>query len=232
MNTSVTSFDNALKEISHYRSFPALLPFVGADYVSKAHSKLLILGESFYLPNESTIHKDPASWYASNQGSLTITKEENENEVDWINCRGLLECPWNHGGHKMYRELNACLGELNLPSHERPVSHIAYTNAFMRPAIAEGGTFKYCCVPQDIAVSIEVLSKVIATLAPDTVIFASKYAWEAVGIKVAEQFSKTTFSFVCHPTTGGRYWNKKAYLHGREKFISLLKRWAANSERN
>jgi hypothetical protein len=187
---------------------------------------LLILGESFYLPNESTIHVDPVRWYSSNQASLTITKEENENEVDWINCRRLLECPWNPGGHKMYRELNACLGELDLPAHDRPVSHIAYTNTFMRPAIGEGDSFSKCCVPQDIVVSIEVLSRVIAALAPNMVIFTSKHAWNAVGKNIALQFSEITFDSVSHPTSPFQ-WRVESYPHGRAKFMSLLKEWAA-----
>ena len=129
----------------------------------------------------------------------------------------------------MYRELNACLGELNLPSHDRPVSHICYTNTFMRPAI-EGDSLKNICVPQDFAMSIEVLTKVISILKPDLVIFASKWAWDSVGWRIAEQVSGVTFGFACHPTTGGRYWNKKVYPHGREKFISLLTDWASKAE--
>lgn len=68
-----------------------MMPYIGADYISALHSKLLILGESFYLPKESTIHLDPVAWYSSNQGLLAITENECEDEVKWINCRELLE---------------------------------------------------------------------------------------------------------------------------------------------
>lgn len=227
MNPSSTSFDQALKEIAHYTSFPAMLPFVGSDYISANHSKLLILGESFYLPRESTLHKDPVQWYSSNQSLLGITEDERETEVDWINCRRLLECVWNNGGHRIYREINGCLDEMNLPYSDRPVSNICYTNTFMRPATTEGGSFFKCCVPQDFAMSIEVLAKVISILTPDLVIFASKGAWDSVGKIVAEQVSGTSFDFVSHPADP-RHWNVESYEHGRKKFISLLKKWAMN----
>lgn len=222
MNPSSNSFDTSLKEISHYQSFPAMLPFVGQDYVSSNHSKLLVLGESFGFPEESTFHKDPVRWYSKNQNSLT------EEEVEYIHCRNLLECDWGSPGHEMYRELNRCLVEVGLPSQNRPVSHICYANTFLRPADS-GAFFKHCCVEQDVAMSIDVLTRVIAVLAPDLVIFASKYSWEVVGRRIAPQVSGTTFDFVCHPTAHF-YWNVESYNDGRIKFVSLLKKWAIKPE--
>ncbi len=221
-NPSSNSFDSSLKEISHYQSFPAMLPFVGEDYVSANHSKLLIIGESFYFPEESTLHKDPSRWYSTNQDSLTVE------EVEYLNCRGLLECDWSSPGHKMYRELNSCLAELVLPSLNRPVSHICFTNTFLRPARDSGGSFKHCCVDQDVNVSIDSLTKVIAALAPELVIFTSKYAWDVSGWRVAKQVSGTAFDFVSHPTDP-YHWNVDSYEHGRKKFISLLSRWTAKA---
>ena len=220
MNPSSQLFDTALKEIPHYQSFPAMLPFVGGDYVSSDHSKLLIIGESFYFPEESYLHKDPLGWYSSDEKALS------EDEVAYINCRGLLECDWSSPGHKMYRELNACLLELQLPSTDRPVSHVGFTNAFLRPARDNGGSFKACCSTHDVDVSIDILTKVITVLAPDSVIFASKYAWDVVGWRIEQRFSDTTFSFVAHPTAHF-FWNVDSYEHGRAKFIDLLKSWAA-----
>lgn len=217
-NQSSTAFDAKLKDIPHYKAFPAMLPFVGRDYSCSTHPKLLLLGESFYFPEDSTIHKDPVSWYSTNQSAL------NEEEVLYIDCRGLLECDWGSPGHKMYREINNCLEELGLPSQDRPVSHICYTNTFLRPAHESGASFKYCCVDQDIQVSIDVLTRVISALSPAIVIFASKYAWDAVGCRLAGQFTGLTFEFVSHPTDPF-HWNVESYDHGRAKFLALLNRW-------
>jgi hypothetical protein len=95
----------------------------------------------------------------------------------------------------------------------------------MRPAI-EGDSLKNICVPQDFAVSIEVLTKVISILRPDLVIFASKWAWDSVGLRVAELVPGLSFDFASHPA-GHFYWNRESYPHGRNKFVFLLKKWAS-----
>ncbi len=217
-NASIKSFDDSLMKIVHYQSFPAMLPFVGEDYDSANHSKMLIVGESFYFPEDSTLHKDPAKWYSATQVLL------NPEEIAYIDCKGLLECDWNYGGHKIYREINACLAELNLPFHDRPVSNISFTNAFMRPATESGNSFKYCCVEQDVAESVKVLTDIISILRPDIVIFVSKYAWDTVGWKIKSQVKETAFDFVSHPADPF-HWNDESYEHGRDKFIMLLKKW-------
>jgi hypothetical protein len=221
-NSSSKAYDLLLKKISHYKSFLAMLPFVGEDYDCASHSKLLIVGESFYFPEDSTSHHDAAKWYSTNQDSLT------PDEVNHIHCRGLLECNWECPGHKMYRELNRCLAELHIPSQDRPVSHICFTNAFLRPASHPGKSFKECCADQDVATSISVLIEVIAALAPELIVFTSKYAWAKVGSTVAERFSGIEFHFVSHPTDSF-HWNVKSYDHGRKKFVSLLQKWAENA---
>ena len=218
-NTSLDTFDSVLLSNSHYRAYPAMLPYVGADYDSPFHPRLLILGESFYFPEESTIHKVPDEWYASNQSHLT------DDEVSYIHCRGLVECNWDAAGHKMYREINASLRELNYPTPDRPISHACFTNTFLRPASISGQSFMHCCTNRDIYLSLEVLSSVLSTLSPHQVIFASKYGWDSVGVSLAKQFPNMIFDFVSHPADPF-HWNVQAYPHGRNKFMSLLKRWA------
>lgn len=212
---SSTAFDLFLKEIPHYQSFPAMLPFVGEGYNSAIHSKLMIVGESFYFPQKSTCHIDSSKWYSINQNSL---KEE---ELPYIHCRGFLECNWKDNGHQVYRELNRCLVELGVTSQDRPVSHICFTNTFQRPATVPRESFRKCCANQDIVKSIDTLTGVIAILAPDLIIFASKFAWDTVGCCIEKQVSGSTFAFVSHPADP-YHWNVKSYQHGRSKFISLL----------
>ena len=222
MNPTSKAFDLSLMEIAQYQSFPAMLPFVGQGYVSENRPKLLIIGESFYLPDYSTLQKNACEWYSANQDLLT------KDEVEWIDCRGLLECDWKSGGQRMYAEISRCLGEIDLPSIDRPVSNICYANTFMRPA-TDGESFKHCCEERDVVVSIATLTRVIAALTPDLVIFASKYAWDVVGWSLAKQIPGITFDFVCHPIDP-RHWNVTSYEHGRKKFITLLNKWAGKAE--
>ena len=215
---SSPQFDAALKEIPHYQACPLMLPYVGPDYASSGHKKMLLIGESFYFPEDSTIHKDAAKWYQKTQADL------NEEEEIHIHCRSLIEGEWRaKTGHEMYREidkyLRACSPELD--AAERATSHIAYTNAFLRPAAERGKSFMPCCTTEDRERSIEVTNAVIKTLQPDLVIYLSKYAWDCVGWQVADLNPSVIFDFTSHPTDPF-HWPVKDYPHGREKFIKLL----------
>ena len=157
-HSSLTTFDEQLLQIDHLRAYPAMLPFVGPDYAGSDHRKLLVVGESNYFPEKSTAHSDAPQWYAGDQASLT------QDEVDWINCRVLLECSWSSPGHKMYREINQCLRSLPLQYTDRPVATIAYMNAFQRPA-RTGQSFQACYQPLDREKSLDVMRGVIRCLA-------------------------------------------------------------------
>ena len=63
MKNIETIFDNELSQIHHYIKFPSLMPFVGKSYI-KASKKILFLGESHYLPNNSNINLNPQDWYS------------------------------------------------------------------------------------------------------------------------------------------------------------------------
>ena len=95
-----------LSEIQFYKQFPAMKPFIGEFYNSDKHKKLLLVGESYYLPNETNLHHSPIKWYDSNQNEL------DDEEIEWINCSGLLTCDWTSDGHHIYRELNKCIFSL------------------------------------------------------------------------------------------------------------------------
>lgn len=192
-----------------------MLPYVGEDYVSSSHGKLLLLGESFYFPEESTIQFDAEGWYSLTEESL------NEDELQYINCRCLLECSWNSAGHKMYREINRCLDELGLVYDDRAISHVAFANAFFRPASESGKSIKHCSIRLDHKRSREITEAMIRVLKPDLVIYVSKYAWDSNGCYLAESMSDVSFDFTSHPADP-RHWNVASYDHGRRKFMSLL----------
>jgi hypothetical protein len=216
---SSITYGGSLMAIPHYRSFPAMVPFVSEDYDSNYHSKLLIIGEGFYFPKKSSIHSNARQWYATTESLLS------QEEVKHINCQGLLRGQWDQPGHRMYRELNGCIAEfLNMPTAVRPIGHVAYTNAFMRPSTQRGGSFKNCCESFDVEVSINVLSQVIRVLAPGLVFITSKFAWERIGRDVEASARGIEFHFTAHPTAHF-YWRRQSYEHGRNKFLSLLKKW-------
>lgn len=212
MRKSSKQYDGLLNAIGHYKRFPAMRPFVGESY-SSSQSKTLLIAESFYLPNECELHKEAETWYSSDESGLT------ENEVPWVDCRGLIECNWSADGHFIYRELERCLHE----STGNGFVGVAFMNAFQRPSCKEGESFKPFCTQLDIEHSVEVINSVQEALLPDRVIFVAKYPWDVLGAKLASKGIAGEYNFVCHPGTGGRYWHNKEYPHGKLKFLELMK---------
>lgn len=177
---------------------------------------MLLVGESFYFPHGSTIHLDADAWYGGRQENLSAT------ETGYMNCRELLESEWKASGNMMYRELNRGLSALNLEYNDRPISHVAFTNAFARPAAKRGESFKHCCTSIDWEKSVEITDQVIKILKPELVVYTSKFSADKVSWKVAELNPTVDFRFTAHPASGGRYWTKDGYPHGRPKFSKIL----------
>lgn len=219
-NPSTNTFDAELLQIGHFQSIPTMLPYVGGDYLSASHGKLLLIGESFYFPEESTIHLDAEHWYSLTEDSL------NGDELQYIDCRGLLECPWDAAGHAMYREINRCLDEHRLSFEERAISHIAFANAFFRPASKSGESISHCSTALDHGKSREITKAMIRVLKPDLVIYVSKFAWDSNGRFLAEAMPDVSFEFTSHPADP-RHWNVASYAHGRSKFMSILEKFFA-----
>lgn len=213
---SSTTFDDALRSIDHFHRYPAMLPFVGPDFVAGDHRRLLVLGESNYFPESSTIHHNAKMWYAGDQSAT------NSEEAEWIHCRGLLECGWDSGGHQIYRNLNQALSEVVSTYTDRPMSTIAYMNTFQRPAQMHD-SIKNVLVDQDCIVATTVVNQVIKALAPNVVIFTSKFAWDAVGWRIAPDHPSIHCDFTCHPASRFRHWHRKDYPHGKAKFLKLLR---------
>ena len=55
----------------HLRRYPCMQPWIGSRYRDERHKRLLVVGESHFLPPDSTIHHDPARWYRSSQTDLS-----------------------------------------------------------------------------------------------------------------------------------------------------------------
>lgn len=212
MRESSTQFDIDLNQVTHFKQYPLMRPYVGNNYSSKKN-KILLIAESFYLPNECKLNKESQRWYEGNESMLS------DYEKPWINCRGLIECEWESAGHFIYRELNRVLQEVS----GEGFSSVSFMNAFQRPACEEGHSFKDDCEEVDEQYAVETINVVQNILKPDVVIFVAKYPWDRLGSRVKKEGVANQYSFVCHPCTGGRYWHKQSYPHGRSKFVEILK---------
>lgn len=119
---SNTAYDSRFLSIPFYRSHPYMMPFVGDAYDSPKHKKLLLIGESHYMLEGSTVHHDVNAWY---NGTLELT----ESEQDWCNTRGTRE--WKSG--RFGKEIDRCL-KLVCPDVESGWQQVASYNYFLRPA--------------------------------------------------------------------------------------------------
>ena len=163
---SVVHFDSQFLSIPFYKLHPYMIAFVGEDYDSPKHKKLLLIGESHYLPEGSTVHQNANAWY---NGTPLLSKDEE----DYCNTCGTRE--WKSG--RFGKEIDRCLN-LVLPTNKNGWQQVASYNYFLRPADnaqsiedlwkTHGGK------DFDKEHAIKNLIQVIEILKPDLFVFLSK----------------------------------------------------------
>ena len=215
----------------HLRRFPCMEPWVGSRYRDQRHRRLLVVGESHYLPKESTIHRYPGPWYQSQQDDLS------PKEVEWVSTAGNITGKWRRA-HRIYgeiqKEIVCTLIENGVTPDEFPLNHVAYCNYFLRPA-KEGGSMKGNAVQQDFEVAAEVLGWFIARHGPELVIVTSRFAGGHDGRRAdrgpyAEDVLKE-HDIPCDstPHPGSPAWNKVCdrygNVRGRDLFCNFLRKW-------
>ena len=125
---------------------------------------------------------------------------------------------WHHENKKsgLFHKINQEIEGAGFGESKQGIQHIAFMNAFQRPSRERESIEKYE-TEKDISVSAEVICSVVDILKPDTVIFASKYAWEKFYSAIGE---RAKIEWVYHPTGPGGWWYKP---DGKEKFATILK---------
>ena len=203
----------------HLRRFPCMQPWIGSRYRDQRHKRLLVVGESHYLPPESTIHHDPDRWYRSRQDDLT------EEEVRWASSIGNITGRW-YRAHRIYRaiqtEVAATLIKNGVTPDSFPLNHIAYCNYFLRPAPVTGGSMAGHECQQDLKVAEVVLTWFILRHRPELVIVSSRFAGGLAERVTCEHGVPSTST----PYPGCRWWNTivQSYgnVRGRDLFSNFL----------
>lgn len=99
-----------MKKPEHLFRFPSMTYREGCRFINpSAHKRLLVLGESHYLPKTSTIHLNPNNWYSATECQL------NDEEIGWVSTRKIIDWSKQDGfrikAHGIYksiaREVNA-----------------------------------------------------------------------------------------------------------------------------
>lgn len=202
-------FDDQLDKIEIYQRYPLLKPFVGSDY-GRNGPRILLIAESHYLPPESTVHRDPASWYTGREDMLT------QKEQKWMRTRRILNKPlkgWTAKGHAIYRNIESALLKAGLPANDSVFRQVAFMNAFQRPA-KTGDTIKQ--KKQDVEVAVETINQVVEALQPDHIVFVSTKAKRTVG----KHLNQSSVG-VHHPACA--WWNRKQDgMSSKQRFINHI----------
>ena len=203
------AFDDKLDGISIYQRYPSLKPFVGSDY-GRGKAKVLLIAESHYLPPESSVHIDAATWYAGTETNLNPT------EQSWMRTRRILDKDlgeWKVPGHAIYRNLESALIKAGLPTNDSVFRQVAFMNAFQRPA-KNGASIEK--TKQDVEVAASTINKVMDAVQPDHIVFVSTLARKSVGKRLSQKSVG-----VHHPACP--WWNRKQNgVSARERFITLI----------
>ena len=194
-------------------------PWIGSRYQDDRHKRLLVIGESHYLPPDSTIHHDPDRWYASSQADLT------EEEVRWTSTIGNITGRW-YRAHRIYRaiqdEIARTLTGSGVTPDDFPLNHIAYCNYFLRPAPKPGGSMEGHECQRDLELAEQVLRWFILRHRPELAIVTSSFA----GRFAESILRQSDIPSVTTPHPGTTWWNRAARsygnVRGRDLFSNFL----------
>jgi len=223
----MAEFNGIGKEIIEggiFERFHYLIPKGGDNYWSDNHSKLLLVGESNYFPDELesiSNFKVAENWYNGDKSRL-IPVEMKKNVDNWV------------GGDRfnnLFISMKKVLEEEGIADcKDYLLEEAAYYNYFLRPASVKNINgkldlgFKKDCKTIDCEVSYSALCGIVKEKDPNIVIFVSKFAWEKF-MKFYEKeennFENVVIDYVYH-FSSPRTWKHRSG-NGQQKFENLLR---------
>ncbi len=199
----------------HLQHFPCMQPWIGSRYRDPRYKRLLVVGESHYLANESTIHHDPDRWYRSSQDDLS------EKKIAWASTVGNVTGEW-YRAHTIYRaiqdETARILRESGVTPDAFPLNHVAYCNYFLRPAPVAGGSMEGNVAGRDAEVAEQVLRWFVRCHRPELLIFTSRFAGRCAESAVRGY----RIPYVSTPHPGSRWWNTVSRSYGNRRGRDLF----------
>lgn len=156
-------YDSQFRKIPFYESHQYMLPFVGINYESLKHKKLLLVGESHYVRENTKVHLDVDAWY---NGSAVLEEED----CDYCNTRNARLFGYGNFIEPIENDL-----EKIFPSG---INEIASYNYFLRPA-NKGKSFREICTKKDREFAVRNFHNILEILSPDLIVFAGVFAFDS-----------------------------------------------------
>jgi hypothetical protein len=194
-----------------YRQYPMMTPFVGARFHDRLQPTILLVGESHYLPQDSTVHLDEVSWYGGRADGLSAK------EVAWISTaqivRDACASRFKNKAYSIWRNSFKTINEHG-PRYEdfaHVAEYVAFYNFFLRPA-RTGLSIRVG--PLDVEHANEAFVHWCRELRPTLVVFLSALARRSLH----PENVTLPISVVPHPASQWWYRPSKAYggKSGRE----------------
>lgn len=209
-----TIYDEKFLSIEHYNKYPQMLPWIG-KYFGEKYKKILFIGESHYLPENSQVNI--GEWYDLNKNNL------NTEEIEYTNTRYCLLKNFNN--NSIWKNINQILKNIGIQSTSNNLfEFFAFYNFFQRPAVNIGKEIFQN--QKDIEIANILFVKIVDIIEPDFVLFLSSKSWD--NCKNGDYSFK--WDFTPHPSSP--WWNRKAatysisddeILTGKEKCEILIK---------
>lgn len=208
-----SSFDSAFRTIPFYKNHEFMLPAVGVNYESTKHKKLLLVGESCYMPKASFVHHNVNLWY---DNYLCLGEKLTDSEKKCCDLRGARSDPRN----KYRQKIDNAIKEVFPDALGNAFEEIASYNYFLRPA-DNGNRKTFRCTEMDCRESVHTFCKLIEILTPNHVVFTSKLAFDHaetidifkyLGCYLWDYLAKYNigYSFTYHPSS--RWWNRIRHI--------------------
>ncbi len=205
------SYDKGFRKIEHYRRYRQMMPFVGKNY---RRGGILLLGESHYLPEKSTIHLDATQWYEGDANRL------NSCEKGWTDTRAIVDSHVRGGKAPFLPNIVQALCDATGQEYDCSImQRYCFMNAFQRPATTGESIGE---TDLDIVESGEVIRQVMEILSPGHAFFISMKAARVFQESIAQQDVKVGAT----QHASSPWWNRKSgteELSGRERFIRLIR---------
>jgi len=218
--------DEIINRLPYYQNYSEMKPFIGKFWDSLS-PKILLVGESHYLPKESNIVSNPETWYIGNSKNFT------ESEKFHISTRKIFE-EADRGeirkrGYSYFKNMKKAVKESNLSFKDNDLlfPYFSFYNYFLRVAEETGKSIKV--KPKDEEVAMKTFIELYDILKPDKVIFVSRKAngifKTAYAKREHKPFDTKYIRSVPHASASS-YWNRISEKYenhtGRQWFIQLL----------
>lgn len=204
-----------------FTRYPMMTPHVGPRFRTPGAPSLLLVGESHYLPEDSTQHLSPATWYGGTHETLTAE------ERLWIDTPTVLAnaCAENFAnkGHWIWKNAFEVINDHG-PKHAaaREVANdIAFLNFFLRPA-RTSKSLAWHLTDEDVAKANEAFAIHVAHLAPSAIVLVSRLAKRCF-----QPVTRPTMPITATPHPSSHWWNRSSKRYGGKRGRDILAEFVA-----